>query len=80
MKPLEAKRFEKMMIALEEEFDKPPPGQEVTEENMTRRQWRKAQSQKYGFEMGMTASAKKAAKTLHSKSLGAKSPTSRKRY
>mmetsp|Transcript_16043 Transcript_16043/g.20772 ORF Transcript_16043/g.20772 Transcript_16043/m.20772 type:complete len:438 (+) Transcript_16043:33-1346(+) len=40
MRPLEAKRFEQMMIALEEEFETPPPGEEWTEENMTRRAWR----------------------------------------
>jgi hypothetical protein len=30
-----------MMAALEEEFETPPPGEEWTEENMTRRAWRK---------------------------------------
>ena len=59
--------------------------QELTEENMTRRQWRKAQSEKYGFEMGKStseigavSSAQKAAKKLHSKSLGARSFPERK--
>ena len=85
MRPLKLKRFEQMISALEEEFDAPPPGQELTEENMTRRQWRKAQSEKYGFEMGKStseigavSSAQKAAKKLHSKSLGARSFPERK--
>ena len=37
------------MIALEEEFEAPPPGEELTEENMTRRMWRKQQAEKEGF-------------------------------
>jgi len=41
MRPLEARRFDEMMAALEEEFETPPPGEEWTEENMTRRAWRK---------------------------------------
>jgi len=49
MKPLEEKRFHWMMIALEEEFEAPPPGEELTEENMTRRMWRKQQAEKDGF-------------------------------
>jgi len=49
MKPLEEKRFMWMMIALEEEFETPPPGVELTEENMTRRMWRKQQAEKAGF-------------------------------
>merc|ERR1712070_1186752 len=49
MKPLEEKRFAWAMIALEEEFETPPPGEEWTEENMTRRAWRKQQAEKYGF-------------------------------
>ena len=64
MRPLEEKRFVQMIAALEDEFDKPPPGEELTEENMTRRQWRKAQSQKYGFGMATTTGAKKAAKDI----------------
>jgi hypothetical protein len=41
MRPLEARRFDAMMAALEEEFETPPPGEEWTEHNMTRRAWRK---------------------------------------
>lgn len=47
MRPLEAKRFEQMMIALEEEFETPPPGEEWNEENMTRRAWRAQQQKLY---------------------------------
>ena len=41
MRPLEARRFDEMMASLEEEFETPPPGEEWTEANMTRRAWRK---------------------------------------
>jgi hypothetical protein len=48
MRPLEAKRFEQMMIALEEEFETPPPGEEWNENNMTRQAWRKKTAAQYG--------------------------------
>jgi hypothetical protein len=47
MRPLEAKRFEQMMIALEEEFETPPPGEEWNEENMTRRAWRQKSKKEF---------------------------------
>lgn len=49
MRPLEAKRWVQMMDALTEEFDTPPPGEEWTEENMTRRAWRRMNANQYGY-------------------------------
>lgn len=47
----QVKRFEQMLIALEDEFETPPPGEEWTEANMTRRAWRKQNAEQYGYKM-----------------------------
>ena len=52
MRPLEAKRFDQMLIALEEEFDAPWEG--VPDEELTRRQWRKKTAAEYGFKTQMS--------------------------
>jgi hypothetical protein len=71
MRPLEVKRFEQMMIALEEEFETPPPGEEWTEENMTRRAWRKKNADTYGYQT-TREQAQDRVPPLASKTMGAK--------
>ena len=46
---VQVKRFEQMLLALEEEFETPPPGEAWTEANLTRRMWRKQNAQAYGY-------------------------------
>jgi len=77
MRPLEAKRFEQMMIALEEEFEKPPPGEAWTEDNMTRRAWRKKNAETYHYS-APNKEHQDVVPPLMSKTVGAKGTTTRR--
>ena len=50
-----------MLIALEDEFETPPPGEEWTEANLTRRAWRKQNAEQYGYSMSGASRAEHTA-------------------